>query len=280
MFHFHDKTRRKLAIAGFIFLCFLPTCAVAGWCLWRNLPWETRLAAERLQMQLGWKVNLEQLRHPRPGADVYQNLELFDPETGQFVFSCKSVEVGRRSVADPQGREKPTLVLSIEQPEIDAAALGKIGRFVERLLQDHAAPGMDCRISAAELKLRRGKTIETFTGIEAGVDHSPGCVQAAMQFHLPEAKNAAPVSIRFYRDRSTAPPQNRFQLITAENEVPCDLIALGIPEFAQYGARSRFQGTIEFDYSQKISLADDWSDALTGRIIDADSGAETRLPVK
>jgi hypothetical protein len=278
MFRFHDKTRRKLAIAGFALLCLLPTCVVAGWCLWRNLPWEARLAAEQLQIHLGCEVNLEGLAHPRPGAEVYRNLELADPETGQSIFSCKSVEVSRQNIADPQGQEKPTLVLSFEQPEIDAAALGKIGRLVERLLQDQAAPGVNCRVSATELKLRRGKTSQTFPGIEAGVDHSPGCVQAAMQFHLPEANSAAPVAIRFYRDRSTAPPQNRFQLITEENEVPCGLIALGIPEFAKYGDRARFQGTIEFDYSQKISLADDWNNALTGRIIDADSGEETRLP--
>ena len=88
MFQLHDKTRRKLAIAGFVLLCLLPTCAVAGWCLWRNMPWETRIAAEQLERQLGWKVKLERLKHPRPGVDVYENLELIDAETGGTIFRC------------------------------------------------------------------------------------------------------------------------------------------------------------------------------------------------
>jgi hypothetical protein len=144
MFQLHDKTRRKLAIAGFVLLCLLPTCAVAGWCLWRNMSWETRIAAEQLERQLGWKVKLEQLKHPRPGVDVYENLELIDAETGGTIFRSPSIEVRWGENADPQSKDKPLLVLSLDRPEIDAAALDRIGRCIERVLQKQTAPDVNC----------------------------------------------------------------------------------------------------------------------------------------
>jgi hypothetical protein len=222
MFHFHDKTRRKLAIAGFILLCILPTCAIAGWCLWRNVPWETQLAAEQLQLQLGWKVKLSQLKHPRPGADVYENIELLDPETGHSIFACKSVEVSHRQI----GQEKPTLVFAFDRPEIDADAIPQIHRLIERVLQDQVTPGANSLFSAAELTLRRGKSIRTYPDIVAGVEHATGYVQAALQFRLPDAQAKMPVTLRLYRDRTTTPPKNHFELVAAENEVPKEMIAL------------------------------------------------------
>jgi hypothetical protein len=275
MFHLHDKTRRKLAIAGFILLCLLPTCAIAGWCFWRNMPWETQIAAEQLQQQLGWKVKLDHIKHPRPGVEIYENLELSDPETGRFIFSCRSVEISRRMIADPQGQEKPTLIFAFQESEIGVATLTQMGQFIERVLQDQAMTGMDCRLSTSELKMRRGKTVQKLSNVEAGVDHSASCVQAAMQFHLPQAKTAAPVVIRLYRDRTITPPQNRFELQTAENEVPCDLLALGIPEFAKYDSQTCFQGNLEFNYFQQIRPDKDWSETMTGRLSNIKDNPQT-----
>jgi hypothetical protein len=233
MFHLHDKTRRKLAIAGFLLLGLLPTCAVAGWCLWRNMPWETQIAAERLQQQLGWKVKLERLKHPRPGTEVYENLEFLDPETDQSIFFCRSIEVSKKQIADPQGQEKPTLMLSFDQPEIDAAGLDQIGRLIERIVQDHVAPGLNCRLSPTELKLRGGKVVQIFPGIEARVIHSEGDIQAAMRSPLPRVNLEAFVEIQLHRDRKVSPPQSRFELVTTANEVSWEQIVSEIPEFTR-----------------------------------------------
>ena len=226
MFHLHDKTRRRLAIAGFISLCILPTCAIAGWCLWRNMPWEAQLAAEQLQQQIGWRVKLERLKHPRPGTDVYENLELLDPETDRVIFSCKSVSVGMRPIADSQGNEKPTLVFAFDRPEIEADAIPQIHRLIERALQDQVAPGMNSHFTAAELQLRGGESIRRYPDIVAGVEHSAAYVQAALQFHLPDATAAMPVTLRLYRDRTATPPQNHFEIVPADSEVPSEMIAL------------------------------------------------------
>jgi hypothetical protein len=258
MFQLHDITRRKLAIACFILLCLLPTCAVAGWCLWRNMPWETQFAAERLQQQLGWKVKLERLEHPRPGTDVYKNLELADPETGQPFFSCQSVKVSHKQITDPQELEKPPLTLSFEQPEIDAAALDQISRLIERVVQEQFAPSIDCEISLVEMNLRRGKTMQAFP-IEAGVKHSDGCVQAAMRFSLPNANEATSVVLRLYRNRTVLPPQNSFVLETSESEMSWEQIISEIPEFAKLG--------LKLDYKIKNNTDGHWYHYLISSVV-------------
>jgi hypothetical protein len=270
MFHLHDRTRRKLLLTGFVLICVLPTCAVAGWCLWRNSPWETRLAAERLQQRLGWTVKLERLRHPRPGTEVYENLELLDPETGRTIFTCRAVQVARGTMPDPQGNEIPALSLTLDQPEINAAAFPQIGRLLERALQDQIAAGENCNFSARTFKLRRGEAIETFSDIDAGVVHAGGDAQAAIRFQLPDAPAAAQVGIRLYRDRGLTPPQNHVEILTYGNEVPCDLLALGIPEFAKLGSKSRFQGELTIFNFEQENIVRDWEGKMSGKFVNVD----------
>jgi hypothetical protein len=226
MFPLHDRTRQKLAIAGFVFLCLLPTCAVAGWCLWRNMPWEAQFAAEKLQQQLGWKVKLERLAHPRPGMDVYEKLELLDPETGRVVFSCKSVSVGIRPVNVSLGDVKPMLVFVFDQPELEAASISQFHQLIERALQDRVAPGVSCYFLAEVLRIRRGKAVESYYNIDTGVFHSADSVQAALRFHLRDNNATIPIKLFLTRDRNATPPENHFNSDAPENEIPRDLLAL------------------------------------------------------
>lgn len=225
MFHLHDKTRRKLAIAGFLLLCLLPTCAVAGWCLWRNMPWETQLAAERLQQQLGWKVKLERLKHPQPGTDVYENLELIDPETGNPIFSCRSVSFGISPIP-VQGQSKPMLVFTFDQPEIEAASIPLIHQLLERVMQEQVAPGTDFFFKAAQMKICRGESMQTYSSIEAGVVHDAKQVNAAFRFSFANSEKNASITLGLTRDRSVFPLQNQFGADAEESEVPPELLAL------------------------------------------------------
>jgi hypothetical protein len=264
MFHLHDKTRRKLTLAGFVLLCLLPTCAIAGFCYWRNSPWETRHAAEQLQQQLGWTVKLDRLNHPRPGTDVYENLQLLDPETGRTIFACRAVQVARGTMLDPQGQEIAAVSLTLDQPEIDAAAFPHLGRLIERALQDQIAPSENYNLSTATLTLRRGAAVETYSDVYAGMFHADSVAQAAILFQLPDAPTAARVGIQLYRDRGFTPPQNHVDILTYGNEVPCDLLALGIPEFAKLGPKSRFQGEMTIYFEQENTVRERQG-KMTGR---------------
>ena len=120
MLRLHDRTRRRICVAGFFLLCILPTVLVAGWCVAWHLPGHVSAEARRLTRQLGLDVTLEGLRHLRPGVVLYEGLELADPETGRSVLRCRLLEARRTKTADQQGQPQTSLVLIASQPEIDS----------------------------------------------------------------------------------------------------------------------------------------------------------------
>ena len=77
----YDSTRRRIALATFFAVGVLPTVVLSGWAAWWRSPWHVRREAERLELQLGMRVSLAAVRHPRPGVVVYEGLGLRDPET-------------------------------------------------------------------------------------------------------------------------------------------------------------------------------------------------------
>ena len=134
MFQLHDTTRRRLCVAGFLALGVLPALLVGGWCLSRHLPGCVQAEAQQLGRQLGLDVKLGGLKHLRPGAVLYEQLEAADPETGQTIFRCRLVEIARQQQSDAQGQCRPTLVMTASQPEVEAAALDRIWQCLQRTL--------------------------------------------------------------------------------------------------------------------------------------------------
>ena len=52
MFQLHDKTRRRICLAGFFMFCVAPTLGAAIWCAMRHLPWTAQEEAKCLGRQL------------------------------------------------------------------------------------------------------------------------------------------------------------------------------------------------------------------------------------
>ena len=123
MFRLHDKTRRKVCVAGFLLLCVVPTTAVVAWCAHRNRPGRVAAEAQRLSRQLGLEVSLDRFEHLRPGHVSYEGVELSDPESGRSVLRCRLLDAVCKSVADAQGRQTSTLELTAERPVVEVDAL-------------------------------------------------------------------------------------------------------------------------------------------------------------
>ena len=87
-----DKTRRRITLILFAVLCVVPTLVVAAWGVSRHLPWHVRAEAQRLGWQLGMKVSIGAVEHPRPGVVRYEGLVLANPETGKEVARCRVLE--------------------------------------------------------------------------------------------------------------------------------------------------------------------------------------------
>ena len=58
MFRLHDKTRRRLCMAGFFLLCIAATLGAAAGALCGHLPWAAEEEARNLGRQLGLEVRL------------------------------------------------------------------------------------------------------------------------------------------------------------------------------------------------------------------------------
>ena len=267
----HDKTRRWFCLAGFFLFCVAPTLGAAAWCAMRHMPWTAQDEAKTLGRQLGLEVHLAGLKNLRPGVVLYEDFELADPETGQCLFRSRLLEVQWNTITDGSGTGNPLLVLSASQPEIESAGLRQLGSLLQRAMQGQTGrPAANLRISARELTLRAGKNSQTFNGLEGSLDNPPGGVQAIVSFRIPGIEMPEPVKIRAVRNRQTSPPASGFELSTGDGCLPCDLLAVGLPELGALGSRCCFRGYIWANQDSGSQRIDNWSGEVTGQLTGVD----------
>jgi len=267
MFQLYDNTRRRVCIAGFFALGVLPVALVAAWCASRYLPGHLRAEAEQLGRQLGLDVRLEGLKHLRPGAVLYEGLEIADPETGQVLLKCRLLEVASQQGED-RDRRRPTLALLASQPEIEAAAVGRLWELLQRTVEcHHGRLDADLRIAAGEVTLRAGADSQTLTDVEGSLDTLSAGADAQVRFRLAGADTPEPIRIRVVRNRQLSPPASGFELYTGGGELPCNVLAMGLGELKPLGARCRFRG-----YLWANETPQGWEGEITGQMARLDLG--------
>ena len=154
-----DSRRRTLIRGLFLCTCVLP-CLVTfawGWVVrsdaYRNA-WQESIAA-----QLGMRVTVAQVRTPRPGTVLLENVRGYDPETDAQVFACRTLEI--EEYAD--GRH-----LRASQPEIDAVHGARLFAALERRLRrETRAAETAVTFEAAELTWRVGTESQTLVDVDA-----------------------------------------------------------------------------------------------------------------
>jgi hypothetical protein len=262
-FHLHDRTRRRIGLAAFFALGVAPTVAIGAWCILWQGPWHLRAESQRLGRQLGMDVALAGLRHPRPGTVVYEGLCLADPETGQEVLRCQVLEATWTETADSQ---RPKIVLAAPQVEIDAAGLDRLWQLVGRRMQlQDGRPEMEVRVKTASLTIRQGETSRALVDVQGSIGALPGGVQAMAFFRLPGMPAAEPIGVRVVRNRQLRPPADGIELDTAGTPLPCQLLALVLPELAMLGPSSRFTG-----YLWGHQTPGGWEGEISGRCLGID----------
>ncbi len=157
MFRLHDKTRRRICLAGFLLFCIAPVLGAAAWCAMRHSPWAAQNEATCLGRQLGLEVRLGGMKNLRPGTVLYEGFELADPETNRCLLRCRLLEVRWKTIADEQGGCKPMLEMLAWQPEIETAGLRQLGGLLQRAMQGQTGrPAVDLRVSARRINLVPG----------------------------------------------------------------------------------------------------------------------------
>jgi hypothetical protein len=264
MFRLHDKTRRIICFIGFILLCIVTTLGTAVWCIERNLPWVAGDEARNIARQLGLEVRITGLENVRPGVVRYKGFELVDPETGQCLLRSRLLEAQCKTINDDKGNRKPMLFLMASQPEIEAPGIQQLGRLLQRTMHGQTGhSAIDIRLTARDLTLRAGANPQTLSGVEGILEYRPEGVHSAVAFQLAGVDNPEPVVIHVYRNKQTTPPTSSFEFQTGSNELPCDLLALGIADFGNLGSRSRFRGKIVGIQDPSFLAKDNWSGSIS-----------------
>ena len=236
--------------------------------------------ADALGRQLGLAVKLDAVKHLRPGAVLYEGIELADPETGRTIFRSRCLEVVRQQQTDWQGQLRPTLCVIASQPEVEAANLDLAWRWMQRLMASR--PGVDktnLQFSAGEVTMRAGDRSQTLADVAALLEILPDQTQAEIDFRLAGASTPEPARIRVVRNRGDCPdfrpsengtvpfaaPTTRFELLTDANELPCSLLAMALGELKSLGERSRFRGQIFAS-----ETPDGWDADVAGQLVELD----------
>jgi len=277
MFRLHDRTRRRLCIAGFFVFCIAPTALISAWGVARHWPGYVQSEVRRLSGQLGLAVSLDGLRYLRPGVVRYEGLQLADAETGQPLLQCRALEATWTDLPDARGRRKPALLLVASQPQVEAAGLDRLGSLVERLLQRQGGgQEVDVRLAAVDVTLRTGERAETLRAVQGGNERLAGGAQAQVEFRptvlrmVPGVEMPEPARIRVGRNRQITPPASLFELDTGGGALPCGLLGLGLAELSSLGPQCRFRGYLWANQCPQAADPDAWEGGAIGEFLDLD----------
>ena len=271
-----DKTRRRITLGLFVVLCVSPTVIVAAWGISRQLPWHVRGEAQRLGWQLGMKVSLAAVHHPRPGVVRYEGLVLANPETGQEVVRCRVLEAAWESAGDGRGPGAARLMLSATEPEVEAAALDEVRLLVDRVLAGRAGPwDAGVRLTAESLLIRSGQSPQTLTDLKCSIESLPEGTLAKLDFRLPGQSAPKPAWVYLGRYRQQAAPVSVVGLDTGPSALPCSVLALVVEGLATLGPQSAFRGGID-----GRETADGWEVVASGQFeeVELERLVAERLP--
>jgi hypothetical protein len=259
----YDKTRRRIALATFFAVGVLPTVVVSIWALWWQSTWHVRAEAERLGWQLGMRVSLASVRHPRPRVVIYEGLELRNPETDRPVFRCRSVESDRNGSCQEAADAQPPLRLAVTSPEINASAWDELWRLLDRVLSRRA--GLADRaltVTAEELAIAGSQASAKLVELRGKVETIPQGMQAEVVFRMAGQTGSEPARLRVMRNRQVTPPAVAFELESGGSPLSCPLLAMGLEQFGWLGAQSTFQGTLWSSQSRDGPSGEVWGNFI------------------
>jgi hypothetical protein len=266
MFRMHDRTRRRVLMAGFVLLCVLPTVLVAGWCAWRNRPGKTADEAGRLGRMLGLRVALGRFEHARSGMVRYRDVELSDPETGRVLLRCPELTGTRVNAPKSAGGSKAVLQLTAQTAQLEARSIPRLGQVVTQLLRRETGGDVpNARLAIERLTLAGMEQTYELTHVEGDLLTVAAGSQVRASFRLAGGEAPEPVRVRIARDRQTNPPRTGFELDTGGGPLPCPLVALGLESFAALPAGSTYTGWLWAQESPE-----GWHGEATGSLANVD----------
>src|SRR5262245_55986535 len=224
------STRILLCRLGCIACCFVPTTFIGGWTCWgstasfavaQRADWERELT-----QRLGLVARIGAVSYPALDLARLDNVTLHDPESQQLLASAAIVEV----VATSSGWQ-----IELAQPQVQAGGVHLLARAIDqRLLRAPPESLAQCAVRARELSLVHGQSAQSLLEFAARFSPRAAGPELACEFRLPESgSTGGPIRVLLGRHREQAPAVTRWQLDTAGQALPCELLADVLPEFAR-----------------------------------------------
>lgn len=259
------STRILLCRLGCVLFCLVPTTFVGGWTCWRatsnfalaqRTDWE-----EALTERSGLIAEIYAVQYPSPGLARLEGVKLFHAETRQLVAAAAAVEITAH---------ENSWHIELWQPQLHAAGLGELARLAgERLLRQPLRSQSSCQVVARELTIVRGQTAQSLLDFRLNYAPEAAGTELSCAFRLPEASpTAGPIRLLVSRNRQQTPPATQWQLDTAGQALPCDLLAEVLPEISRLGPTCRFAGAVNLTSSGR-----EWSGQAAGRLAPLDLDA-------
>ena len=267
MARMHERTRRFICRAAFLLLCVAPTAIIAPWSIARSLP--SHAAAETLQLRelLGLDVTVGRVTHPLPGVILFENVEVADPETGEFVAHLRSVEITHSGTK--------TLV-EASQVELSGNGAEHFWSLVDRRLRrGMSSPESQVYFSASELTWHGAETLQTFTDFGGRLGPTKEGVEVDLKFRLAGQQLVDLASLRIERKLRDGRPSTHAQFNTGGGRFSARLLEMLAADCKWFGPDAEFEGYLSLEEREGS-----WTGDLQGRLahVDLDTLVSERFP--
>jgi hypothetical protein len=250
MFAIHQRIRRRICQAGFCLFCALPTTGLLAWTATLKTSGYASRCRQELTQCLGMECRFKRVSYPQPGETLYEDLQLVDPETGQWVLHCRVLSV-------TQTNRK--LVLEPSELEVSAEQAQKLLRLVMRRLT-HELPGQQAILLVpTSITVRTEAAEQTYDDVEGRIESEAGQSTATLRFHLPELQAGEPPMFSVARKASVDGLRTTVKLETLGAALPVAIFSPWLELRRLLGDDAAFQGSLIIE-----AAGDDWSGELSG----------------
>ena len=253
----HETTRRWVCRATFVALGLVPLVVAVSGSVMRLLPSTRAGEIAHLEALTGWRIRVESIEYPRPGAWLVRGLVAQERETNRPVLVCRTLEA-----AWGQGK----LVLKAAQAEAQAERSAVLWQLVDRYLrQAGAVRDVHVYLSSGELTWHSPSGAQSWVDLHARLGPTALGVEADVRFRLPGQVSAEETSLRLERRRHEDRVATHVELHTGG-------AALGVDAFRPlcdakdwFGPAAQLSGHVALDEQDGR-----WSGKLVGVLSDVD----------
>ena len=256
MFAIHQRSRRRICQAGFCLLCAVPTSGLLAWTIGLKTPQHVAHCRRELTERLGFETRFQQVRYPQPGESLYEDFELVDAETCQWVMRCRTLYVSHTA---------RKLVLAPSEVEVAAERGEKLFRLLMRRLTHELSGDREIWLVPCRVTLERKAGAQTYDDVACRVESNPDQSTATLRFRLPEAETGEPPSLSIVRQCTGEGTATAVTLNTLGAVLPVSAFSPWVNLQSVVGDNAAFSGSLTIEES-----AGRWSGKLAGTLTDVD----------